>query len=65
MAGLFQYDTKLPTAAEALAGYRTTAGIAVGILFAICTVLMAVYQLNKHATIEMADELAARRKRAV
>jgi Na+/melibiose symporter-like transporter len=65
MAGLFQYDTKLPAAAEALTGYRTTAGIAVGILFAICTVLLAVYQLNKNATIEMADELAARRKRAV
>ncbi len=65
MAGLFQYDTKLPAAAEALTGYRTTAGIAVGILFAICTVLLAAYQLNKHATIEMADELAARRKRAV
>ncbi len=61
MAGLFGYDTKLPAAPEAVAGYRVCAGIAVGILFAICTALLALYKLNKSATIEMADELAARR----
>ena len=64
MAGLFHYDTKLPGAPEALAGYRATAGIVVGILFAICTVLLIAYKLNKRATIEMADELAERRHKA-
>jgi Na+/melibiose symporter-like transporter len=64
MAGLFHYDTKLPGAPEALAGYRATAGIVVGILFSICTVLLIAYKLNKRATIEMADELAERRQKA-
>jgi len=64
MAGLFKYDTTLPGAPEAVAGYRALSGIAVGVMFAICTVLLVVYQLNKRATIEMADELAARRAKA-
>lgn len=61
MAGLFKYDTKLPAAPEAIAGYRACAAIVVGILFAICTGLLLAYQLNKRTTIEMAEELAARR----
>lgn len=64
MAGFFDYDTKAPDAAGAIAGYRATFSIVVGILFAICTVLLALYGLNKNATIEMAEELAARRLEA-
>jgi GPH family glycoside/pentoside/hexuronide:cation symporter len=64
MQWFFHYDTKLPSAPDAVAGYRATAGIAVGVMFAICTGLLIVYQLNKRATIEMADELAARRAQA-
>lgn len=64
MQWLFQYDTKFPSAPEAVAGYRAMAGIAVGIMFAICTGLLIAYQLNKRLTIEMADELAARRAKA-
>jgi Na+/melibiose symporter-like transporter len=62
MAGFFNYDTKLPDAPEAIAGYRTCSCLVVGTLFAICTILLAVYQLNKRTTIQMADELAERRK---
>ena len=65
MAGLFRYDTKLPGAPDAVAGYRACSGIVVGILFAICTVLLLAYQLNKRTTIEMANELAERRKKSV
>jgi GPH family glycoside/pentoside/hexuronide:cation symporter len=64
MQWFFHYNTKLPSAPDAVAGYRATAGIAVGVMFAICTGLLIVYQLNKRATIEMADELAARRAQA-
>ncbi len=64
MAGLFAYDTKVPTAAEAITGYRACSGIVVGILFGICTLLLLAYQLNKRRTIEMAEELAARRAKA-
>ena len=64
MAGFFHYDTKLPTTANAIAGYRATAGVVVGIMFAVCTALLVAYKLNKRSTIEMADELAARRQKA-
>jgi Na+/melibiose symporter-like transporter len=64
MAGFFGYNTKLPAAPEAIAGYRICSGIGVGILFGICTVLLMVYKLNKHVTIQMADELAERREKS-
>jgi len=63
MMGFFHYDTKLPDTPDAIQGYRACSGIVVGILFAICTVLLASYQLNKRMTIQMADELAERRKK--
>ena len=62
MEWLFHYDTKLPDAPEAVSGFRACSGIVVGILFAVCTVLLVIYQLNKRVTIQMADELAERRK---
>ena len=64
MQGFFRYDTKLPSAPEAVDGYRACSGLAVAVLFAICTGLLFAYKLNKNATIEMADELAARRAKA-
>jgi Na+/melibiose symporter-like transporter len=64
MAGFFQYDTKMPDAVAAVAGFRATTGLVVGLLFAICALLLCAYPLNKKATIAMADELAARRHRA-
>ena len=63
MAGFFDYDTKLSNAANAIAGYHVCSSIAVGILFAICTVLLAAYKLNKKLTIQIADELAERRRK--
>lgn len=64
MAGFFNYDTKLPSAPDAIAGYRFTSAIFVGLLFAICTGLLLAYKLNKEKTIQMADELAARRQKS-
>lgn len=64
MAGLFNYDTKLPDAASAIAGYRACSGIAVGILFGACTLLLLAYPLGKNVTIQMAEELAERRRKA-
>ena len=61
MAGLFNYDTKLPDAEQAIQGYRVCSGLVVGVLFGICTLLLTAYQLNKKVTIQMADELAMRR----
>ena len=61
MSWFFNYDTKLPAAVEAIAGYRACSGIAVGVLFTSCTALLVAYKLNKRLTIQMADELAGRR----
>jgi glycoside/pentoside/hexuronide:cation symporter, GPH family len=62
LAGFFNYDTKFPDAPGAVSGYRICLGIVVGSLFAACTILLLVYPLNKRVTIQMADELAERRK---
>jgi len=62
MAGLFNYDTQIPDAPQAVAGFRACSGIVVGIMFAICTLLLTAYQINKKMTIQMADELAERRR---
>jgi GPH family glycoside/pentoside/hexuronide:cation symporter len=62
MAGLFNYETHSPGAPAAVAGYRACAGIGVGIMFGICTLLLIIYKLNQQTTIQMADELAQRRK---
>jgi Na+/melibiose symporter-like transporter len=63
LAGFFHYDTHLPAAPDAVHGYRVCVGIVVGLMFAICTILLLVYPLNKRTTIQMADELAERRRK--
>jgi GPH family glycoside/pentoside/hexuronide:cation symporter len=63
LAGFFNYDTHAPSAPEAVAGYRTCVGIVVGVMFTICTILLICYKLDKRMTIQMADELAERRKK--
>jgi glycoside/pentoside/hexuronide:cation symporter, GPH family len=65
MQWFFNYDTQLPDAPGAIQGYRVCSGIIVGLMFGICTLLLASYQLNKCTTIQMANELAARRKNLV
>jgi Na+/melibiose symporter-like transporter len=64
MAGLFDYDTQAPGAANAIEGYRFTSSIVVGALFAACTVCLAVNKLSKQKTLQMAAELAQRRQKA-
>lgn len=63
MAGLFNYDTQMADAPQAIEGFRACSSIVVGIMFAICTILLTIYQINKKMTIQMADELAERRKK--
>lgn len=61
MSGLFSYDTKAPTATNAVDGYRTMSSIAVAVMFAVCTALLAAYQLDKAKTLRLAKELEAKR----
>jgi Na+/melibiose symporter-like transporter len=62
MAGFFDYSAGQEPAARTLEGFRVCSGVAVGVLFAVCTVLLTAYKINKRMTIQMSDELAARRK---
>ena len=63
MAGLFNYDPKQSDLPRALEGFRATSSLVVGVLFGICTLLLIAYQINKRMTIQMADELAERRRK--
>lgn len=62
MKWFFQYDTKMPDVPETVHGFRFCVGILTGLLFAICTVLLFSLPLNKRTTLQMADELAERRR---
>jgi GPH family glycoside/pentoside/hexuronide:cation symporter len=64
MAGFFNYDTKLPAAANAITGYHATSSIVVGLLFAGGALSMAFCKLNKATTLQMAADLAERRRKA-
>ncbi len=64
MAGCFNYDTKLPSAANAIAGYRFSSSVVVGLLFLGGALSIAACKLNKSRTLQMADELAERRRKA-
>lgn len=64
MSGLFDYDTKAPSTPNAIAGYQFCSSIAVAIMFATCTVLLFIYQLDKDATIKLAKELEVKRAAA-
>ena len=62
MKWFFEYDTKMPDVPETVHGFRFCVSILTGLLFAICTVLLFSLPLNKRTTIQMANELAERRK---
>ncbi|HVU16641.1 MAG TPA: MFS transporter [Candidatus Didemnitutus sp.] len=64
LSGFFGYDTKLPDAPNAVAGYRACVGIVVAVLFTVCTIAMIANKLNRSTELQMAAELAERRKKA-
>ncbi|MCH8855174.1 MAG: MFS transporter [Proteobacteria bacterium] len=64
LGGLFGYDTQQPAAPHAIAGYRFMSSFGVGALFAACTLCMLANKLNKHTTLQMADDLTERRLKA-
>jgi Na+/melibiose symporter-like transporter len=61
MAGLWDYDTKFASAANAVAGYRATSSVVVGLLFVGGALSISVCKLNKARTLQMAADLAERR----
>jgi len=61
LMALYGYQPNQEQTPEALEGIRQFSSLYLGAAFAICTILLAVYQLNKNKTIQIADELAERR----
>jgi Na+/melibiose symporter-like transporter len=57
------YQANQPQTDQTLECIRRSSSVYLAILFAICTVLLIAYQINKRMTIQMADELAERRKK--
>ena len=63
LAGFFDYETHLPDAANAMAGFRACSSIVVGLFFVAIVFAVAACKLNKETTLTMSAELAARRKK--
>lgn len=57
------YQANQPQTDQTLECIRRSSSVYLAILFAVCTVLLMIYQLNKHLTIQIADELTERRKK--
>jgi Na+/melibiose symporter-like transporter len=64
MAGVWGYETHLPDAAGAIAGFHATTTLLVGLLFVGAALSIAACKLNKATTLQMAADLADRRKKA-
>jgi Na+/melibiose symporter-like transporter len=58
---LLDYDHH-PNSERMLQAFRVCNTIVPGVLFLVCTIFLVKYKLNKKLTLQMADELAARRK---
>lgn len=61
LLGWYGYEANVAQSGEALRGIRLVASAYPTLLFAVCTLLLIVYQINKRLTLQIADELAARR----
>ncbi|MBN1782211.1 MFS transporter [bacterium] len=64
MPALYQYESVNPNTPIAREGMRMCSSVYIGILFAICTILLALYKIDKNMTQQIADELEDRRKKA-
>jgi len=64
MAGLWNYETTAPSAPNAVVGYHMSRAFGVAILFLGGALAIAVCKLNKSLTLQMASELAERRRKA-
>ncbi|MEO6392512.1 MAG: MFS transporter [Pyrinomonadaceae bacterium] len=65
LMAFYGYQSNQTQTAHALEGIRQFTSIYVGILFAVCTVLLLVYQINQKLAIQISDELEARRSRSI
>ena len=64
LAGFFDYNTQLPDAANAIAGFRACSSIVVGLFFVAIVIAVAACKLNKKTTLDMSADLEDRRRKA-
>jgi glycoside/pentoside/hexuronide:cation symporter, GPH family len=57
----YGYQANAAQSATTLEGIRVCSSLIPAVMFAICTVLLLAYKINKRMTIEIADDLAERR----
>jgi len=57
----YGYHANVAPTAENLQGFRALSSIYVAVLFAVCTLLLIAYPINKRLTIQISNELAERR----
>ncbi|HEX4119485.1 MAG TPA: MFS transporter [Verrucomicrobiae bacterium] len=62
LMALYGYHANQPQTPETLEGIRMCSSVYLAILFAVCTLLLICYKLNKKLTHQIADELAERRR---
>ena len=56
LLGMYGYVANQQQTAEALHGIRLTSSVYPTIMFVVCTLLLAVYQINKRMTLQIADD---------
>ncbi len=61
LMSFYGYQSNQQQTSHTLDGIRQFSSIYPGMMFAACTLLLIMYQLNKQKTIDIADELAERR----
>jgi Na+/melibiose symporter-like transporter len=58
----YGYESNVAQTSEALSGIRLCSSLFPAVLFAVCTALLAAYKLDKRTTLQIAADLAERRR---
>jgi GPH family glycoside/pentoside/hexuronide:cation symporter len=64
LLSFYGYVANQTQTSEALEGIRLTSSVYPTVMFLVCTGLLAIYQINKHLTLQIASDLADRRVQA-
>jgi glycoside/pentoside/hexuronide:cation symporter, GPH family len=64
LMAIYDYHANQTQTDSALQGIRLASSIFPAVLFGVCTILLANYKLNRSLTLQMAQELAERRKKS-
>jgi glycoside/pentoside/hexuronide:cation symporter, GPH family len=63
LMGIYGYVPNQPQTAQTLDGIHMCSTLYLAVLFAVCTILVFIYKINRSMTHQIADELAVRRSK--